>query len=245
MSNSEMSLNQYSMFPPGAESEKNPNSAIDFSPSEKVEIGDITGSWMYLNRAVDATGLSEKTIRRYIKKKTLKSRRMGKNLNAPLQVWITAEFMKKVEASSELVDVLESDDVGEEYDLEPDETTSDDQSFSEQTENRTSTTPSSIAIEELFRKQAQVFADEIEKRSQAVELLKEDLRRKEAELKLLPDLQKQMAEKEQAIETEREKLKRELAELQATNEQLLEENRRLEEAQKRPWWKWWFSSRQG
>ena len=51
------------------------------------------GRWLSLQKASNATGLSMATLRRYIKRKKIESRRLGKTTNAKVQVYITADML--------------------------------------------------------------------------------------------------------------------------------------------------------
>jgi chromosome segregation ATPase len=86
----------------------------DISPSP------ATGEWMTLQAASLATGLSLATLRRYIKRRTIKARRAGRTSNAKIEVFITPDQLvtDADRLSTEgLEDVLtaEADDASEEY----------------------------------------------------------------------------------------------------------------------------------
>ncbi len=92
------------------------NLAKDTIPQQTLSGHDQTvqtkveeGSWMYLGDAATATGVSERTLRRHVKKKVLKSRRLGKLVNSPLQVWITPDY-KNVAEEETTVEFAEVED---------------------------------------------------------------------------------------------------------------------------------------
>ncbi len=47
------------------------------------------GEWMTRQEASDATGMSEPTLRRYIKRGKVKFRRQGRTVNSKIQVLVT------------------------------------------------------------------------------------------------------------------------------------------------------------
>lgn len=65
------------------------------------------GNWMTLQAASTATGLSLATLRRYIKKRIVKGRRLGKTSNAKVEVFVTPEFLNAGEAGRIAVEGLE------------------------------------------------------------------------------------------------------------------------------------------
>jgi hypothetical protein len=64
------------------------------------------GEWMSLQDASNKSGLSMGTLRRYIKARKLKSRRLGRSINAKLEVWVTPDLMPEETNSG---DVFEFD----------------------------------------------------------------------------------------------------------------------------------------
>jgi hypothetical protein len=52
-----------------------------------------TGEWMNLQTASVATGLSLATLRRYIKRRSIKGRRTGRTSNAKIEVFVTPELL--------------------------------------------------------------------------------------------------------------------------------------------------------
>lgn len=67
--------------------------------TQEVTVEDVSkqpeenGRWLSLQKASNATGLSMATLRRYIKRKKIESRRLGKTINAKVQVYITADML--------------------------------------------------------------------------------------------------------------------------------------------------------
>lgn len=67
--------------------------------TQEVTVEDVSkqpeenGRWLSLQKASNATGLSMATLRRYIKRKKIESRRLGKTTNAKVQVYITADML--------------------------------------------------------------------------------------------------------------------------------------------------------
>ena len=63
------------------------------SPPEK-ESQETEGKWLSLQKASNVTGLSMATLRRYVKKKKLESRRLGRTSNSKVQVYITSDMVE-------------------------------------------------------------------------------------------------------------------------------------------------------
>lgn len=234
MSNSKISAQQdQAGLNPSKTANQHSQTELDFSPDPNAVSVDPRGDWMYMQQATEATGLSEKTLRRYIKKGILKHKRMGKAMNSPLKVFVTPDFMQKVAADTEIVEAI---------DQIPDQPTDEDDDLDVQDGPVAEPTHAAVPInvQSFLQEQAKAFADEIEKRTEIIHSLRQELDQKESALKLLPNLQKEMKDKEDAIEREREDLRKELVELQQSNEQLKKENERLEELNKRSWWKTWL-----
>jgi hypothetical protein len=67
--------------------------AAKFAPKQdKAAPKNVAGQWMFLQEASEALSLHEKTLRRNIKRGTLKARQ-GKAVNAKIQVFITQDFL--------------------------------------------------------------------------------------------------------------------------------------------------------
>ena len=69
--------------------------------TQEVTVEDVSkqpeekGKWLSLQKASNVTGLSMATLRRYIKRKKLESRRLGRATNAKLQVFITSDLLEE------------------------------------------------------------------------------------------------------------------------------------------------------
>ncbi len=212
-------------------------------PDQTVQTVVETGTWMYLQEATEATGLSEKTLRRYIKKRLVKSRRLGKQTNSPFQVWITPDFLKdtpqepeQIEGVAEAIDAEEEDCLDESllFDAEPPPP--------EETNVRpTSAAQGQISFEldQVIRTIAQQFADKLDEQKELIFELKNELHEKEAQLRLLPDFQQKLEEKEKLSEFEKAALLKQIEELNQEN-QTLKQQAEAAKTQKQPWWKAWF-----
>ena len=78
---------------------------------EAVKTNIQEGNWMFLQAAVEATGLHEKTLRRRVKRGELKTRRLGKLQNSPVQYWITPDILKgETEKDEHLIGEPDLDD---------------------------------------------------------------------------------------------------------------------------------------
>jgi len=72
-----------------------------------VDAGVVEGRWMNLQDASDATGYSEATLRRYIKRRRVKSRRLGRSVNSKLEVWVTPEMLNPEDSERVSTDGLD------------------------------------------------------------------------------------------------------------------------------------------
>jgi len=205
----------------------------NFAPDQTVQTAGVQeGEWMYLQRAAELTSLSEKTLRRYIKKKILKSRRVGKQINSPLQVWITPDSLQTFDAETTLIEETnEAED-------------NDDEVFvAEAGEGAPNPAPqerppidAAYEVEKIVRAIADQFAQKLDQQKELIYELRNEIQTKDVQLKLLPDLQKQ-AEEKQIAEFEKIALEKQLAELKLENEKL-----KTQIEQKQPWWKSFFGT---
>jgi hypothetical protein len=213
-----------------------------FAADQTVQTKSEDGQWMFLQNAATATGLSEKTLRRYIKKRLIRSRRLGKQTNSPLQAWITADVIKAVSSEP-----IETDDVIDAVAVQNED--ADD--FVEESSNQSTIEPEATSntpltgLEQIVKSIAQQFSDKLDQQKDVIYALRDELHDKEIQLKLLPDLQKQLQEKELAV-FEAAALQKQIEELNKQNEQLRNEAEDAKQQlsslqQKRPWWKKLFS----
>ncbi|GEM_PF-1488282 len=72
---------------------------------ESMNTAPQTGEWMSVQDASNATGLSMATLRRYMKSKRLRHRRLGRSVNAKVEVYITPEFMDNETERTEALDL--------------------------------------------------------------------------------------------------------------------------------------------
>jgi transcriptional regulator with XRE-family HTH domain len=192
------------------------------------------GSWMSLQEAVQATGVSEKTLRRYVKKKALQSKRLGKLANSPLQVWITPEFAKDVNddipEEQDDLDVVdaESESIEDEY-IEED--------FSPEEKPRSNP---SQEVEQIIKTIAEQFGNKLDEQKEVIFQLRHELQEKDTQLRLLPDLQKKLEEEEKLKDFETTALKKQIEELNKENAELKEAAEQSSKAasQKKNFWGW-------
>lgn len=189
------------------------------------------GKWLSLQEATEVTGFSEKTLRRYIKKGSLKAKRLGKQLNSPFQVWIIPDSLKSVvEEHIEvegITDIFETEQV----ELEEEESTPVAQSEQLASDDRAIVFPGfGRELEHVIRTVTQEFAEKLDEQRSVIFELRNELQSKERELRLLPDLQKQLEEREKMADFEKKALEKQVEELK----------RELESLKKLPWWKKWF-----
>ena len=97
------------------------------SPPEK-ESQETEGKWLSLQKASNVTGLSMATLRRYVKKKKLESRRLGRTSNSKVQVYITSDMVEdrkeervSTDGFEEVLDPLNAELVDQEEDDDDDD----------------------------------------------------------------------------------------------------------------------------
>jgi len=213
------------------------------------------GQWMYLQEAASATELSEKTLRRNIKKGILKARR-GKAVNAKMQVFITPELLGKLQepVQEEHEDDSCLDNVQiEEYTVEemsdvPEESTSHQQDFSP---NQTKSIPDMETMKAFIGELMNPLVKRVEEQAVVLQEQERIIEEQKTQLRLLPDLQskeenerkaRELAELELvALKKQVEALQKEKEELGTTAQKAAELEKEIETL-KAPWWKRWFSS---
>lgn len=213
---------------------KQPMAKMPSMSDQPVQTSAQEGSWMSLQEAVQATGVSEKTLRRYVKKKVLQSKRLGKLANSPLQVWITPEFAKDVNddipEEQDDLDVVdaESESIEDEY-IEED--------FSPEEKPRSNP---SQEVEQIIRTIAEQFGNKLDEQKEVIFQLRHELQEKDTQLRLLPDLQKKLEEEEKLKDFETTALKKQIEELNKENAELKEATEQLSKAasEKRSIWSW-------
>jgi hypothetical protein len=215
------------------------------------------GRWMYIPEAMEATGVSERTLRRWLGNGRLRSRKHGKHSNAPIQLWITADLQKDRLDSIPVdgdVDPIISDlayetladeespqpgTAGSAAQSEHGATGSNayqgeavDESAEEQARAGSHSGPQAIPgdLNHILRTLTDHFVQKLEAQHDVIFTLRQELTEKEQQLRLLPDLQKQYAEQNQATEFERNALAKQLEELQGENERLKAEKETAEKA---------------
>ncbi len=206
------------------------------APDQTAQTTVEEGTWMMIQDAVKACCVSEKTIRRYIKSKALKSRRLGKLSNSPLQVWITNEFSK-----STLEEPVE-EETEEEVEFLDAETENLDGSYIEEdfTPEPEPVQNVSLEIDRVIRSIAEQFGSKLDEHKEVIFQLKQELQEKEIQLRLLPDLQKKLEEEEKLKHFETTALQKQVEELNKENAELKEVAEQLKKAaaEKKSWWSW-------
>ncbi len=207
-------------------------SAVDQTVQTKAQ----EGEWMYLADAARATGMSERTLRRHLKKNALRSKRLGKLANSPLQVWITPEFKAdpEEEIATEIADVDFFDAVEEDSDFSQEE--NDEAVPSQQKQGF----DASIELEKVVKAIAEQFGNKLDEQKEVIFQLRHELQEKETQLRLLPDLQKKLEEEEKLKDFETSALKKQIEELNKENAELKETAESLKKAasEKKSMWSW-------
>jgi hypothetical protein len=217
------------------------------SSTEAQQLSGENGRWMMMQQAVIATGLTERTLRRYIKKGLLKHRRTGRLTNSPLELWINPEVSKFADQEdqddNENIEIF--DVVPEGIDEEMFDTAPEPPLVAHSAEHEDAS-PKAADLERIVGAITGQFLERLEKTNELVFQLRNELHDKDRQLKLLPDLQKQANERELA-ELKSIALEKQIEELKQLNEQLKQEaehaaeNARLAQ-EKKSWWKRFFTS---
>ncbi len=249
-------------MPPSASTGTTPTSGAPTAGDKQAK---PEQQWLYLQDAAELTGVSEKTLRRQIKKGALKAKK-GRAVNAKIQVLITPEITARISKESPSDD-LEDDTSFDGVDIE-------EVSFEEVTEEPAGASADGVkdfspdqdekAKQDLakFESMINVVMTPLVKRVEemAVALREQDrlIEDQKRELRLLPDLQsreqeerkaRELAELEkealhkqiEALKAEQEALKTEQIELKAVAEKTAELEKQLA-LSNRPWWQKMFSS---
>jgi hypothetical protein len=207
---------------------------------QTVQTRIVEGKWMLLQEAAESTGLSEKTLRRYTKRKQVKWRRLGKQTNSPIQIWVNSDLKELADK-----DPLSLDGVSDVFDAE-----------AEDVELETSESEIESAVQgdqqpvmtDVIRTIANEFANKLDQQRELIYELRHDLHEKDVQLRLLPDLQKQLEEKEKLVAFETSSLQKQVSALASQNEALMLESTELKSKleaieKKGSWWKKFFLPR--
>lgn len=213
------------------------------------------GTWMKYDAAALATGKSERTLKRYAKKGELKWRRLGNQVNSPIQIWITSDFIEKMgrisENSLEDPDIFDCDSEEAEVELDSRNQDIEDGVLPEPPNSSTETRQphSTDAYESMVRMMVSEFASQLDRKQDLLVELQKELEQKESQLRLLPDLQKKLEEKEKDAHIQTVALEKQIAAMtenleaeKKVAEELRVENERLKtEAETANAKKGWFS----
>lgn len=180
------------------------------------------GKWMYFNEATSATNKSEKTLKRYIKKGELKWRRMGKQSNSPVQVWVTAGFLQTVvgelDQRLEDPDIFESDAHDVDFSPSSEQDNSDSDPLSKPSNDGEHKHTHDGAYDTLIKNLVGEFATHLDRQKEVALAMQRELEEKNLQLRLLPDLQKQLAEKEIQAHLEKSSLEKQIEALKLSVE---------------------------
>lgn len=213
----------------------------NFAPDQDVQAVLQASEWLSLPEAVEKTNLHEKTIRRYIKNNRLKARKLGRNSNSPLQVWITPEFLQQIGLDPTVhVETVDSED----HDLDSRDEAHDDggtNGAQSQSEAKAQTSKNDTELmQELVRAMTEQFSAALNDHKEQIFVLRNELQEKDVQLRLLPDLQKQLEEKEKIAEYEQAAINKQLELLKEENEKLRAEAEMLQNQAKKTWWGWFL-----
>ncbi|CAN5130470.1 hypothetical protein BH10CYA1_BH10CYA1_62770 [soil metagenome] len=222
------------------------SSAESLTDDQAVQTKVEDGQWMLLNEAQAATGLSEKTLRRYIKRGTLKFRKLGKQTNSPFQIWVTSSLkVEEKESTQDVPEFFEFND--EETELfndqesgAPEASGQEEDEGGEEQPQSSAETNIGIELDRVVRTIAQQFSEKLDQQKEVIFELRQELTEREMQLRLLPDLQKQLEEKEKLADFQTKALEKQVEQLIDANERLREEAEHVKlalEQAEQPWWK--------
>ncbi|HNA72315.1 MAG TPA: hypothetical protein PKW73_03200 [Candidatus Obscuribacter sp.] len=232
-------------MPPGASTGQ--SQPVATTASDKAARGE--SQWLFLQEVADLSGLSEKTVRRHIKKGTLKAKK-GKAANARIQVLITPEILASISKESP-TEELEEDAGFENIDFE--EVSAEEVTEETASDGVTDFSPNPAekmqADMEMFKgiinEMMAPLVKRVEEQARTLHEQERVIQDQKTQLRLLPDIQareeserkaREMAELEkQALVKQIEALKTAQEELKATAEKAAELEKQLTIA-KRPWW---------
>lgn len=224
------------------------------SPATKTEkAAPRADQWLFLQDAAELTGLSEKTLRRNIKKGALKARK-GKTVNAKIQVQITSDFLGRVnkEAQTEEFDEDTSlDGVSIEEVSVEDVTYPEHEEASDFRPTGEKPLMDKEMVQTLLNELMSPLLKRVEEQAVVLREQERTIEDQKTQLRLLPDIQKREEEERQARElAELEKqalikqveaLQAEQAELKAAADKAAALEKELTFA-KRPWWEKMFGT---
>ena len=223
------------------------NSHAD-SGDQTVQTKVEDGQWMVLNEAQAATGLSEKTLRRYIKRGVVKARKLGKQTNSPFQIWVTANLkVEETEATEDVPEFFDFNDEEMEDSTDAEASGAAATAGEEEAKKQSETQPESnvgVEIDRVVRTMVHQFSEKLDQQKEVIYELRQELNEKEIQLRLLPDLQKQIEEKEKLADFQTKALEKQVQELIDANARLREEADQVKSAlehAEQPWWKKFLS----
>ncbi|MBX9719753.1 MAG: hypothetical protein K2X81_00020 [Candidatus Obscuribacterales bacterium] len=188
-----------------------------FAPPPAQPKSGEQGTWLFYDQAVIATGKSEKTLKRYVKKGELPWRRMGKQINSPVQVWITPDLLAIATR-----DVTQNTEDAEIFDADPQES-----DLSASTEQAAPAPNSPEASEDpherIIKLMVTEFSTQLDKQRDVLFGMRKELHETQAQLLLLPDLQRQLEEREREARYKAEALEKEMEVLKESLEQQAKE----------------------
>lgn len=174
-------------------------------PSLDGAIGSIEqGTWLYYDQASIATRKSEKTLKRYVKQGKLKWRRMGKQPNSPIQVWITADLVATI--SGETDQTVEDPDIFDAISSEVEGPHTSEETYEAPSEHSSD----DDSMQRMIKMLVAEFGSHVSAQQAVMLELEKELEEKKAQLRLLPDLQKQLEAREREASEKTAALEEEL-----------------------------------
>lgn len=225
------------------------------SPATKTEkAAPRADQWLFLQDAAELTGLSEKTLRRNIKKGALKARK-GKTVNAKIQVLISSDFLGRVNKEAQVEETDEDTNLDginiEEVSVEEVTYTTDHEDASDFSPTSEKPLMDKELVQSLLNELMGPLLKRVEEQAVVLRDQERTIEDQKTQLRMLPDIQKREEEERQARElAELEKqallkqveaLQSEQAELKAAADKTAALEKELTLA-KRPWWEKMFGA---
>ena len=225
------------------------------SPATKTEkAAPRADQWLFLQDAAELTGLSEKTLRRNIKKGALKARK-GKTVNAKIQVLISSDFLGRVNKEAQVEETDEDTNLDginiEEVSVEEVTYTTDHEDASDFSPKSEKPLMDKELVQSLLNELMGPLLKRVEEQAVVLRDQERTIEDQKTQLRMLPDIQKREEEERQARElAELEKqallkqveaLQSEQAELKAAADKTAALEKELTLA-KRPWWEKMFGA---
>lgn len=226
---------------PTASSGKINNAA---ATTEGTKAPKSAGQWMYLNEAAELTQLSEKTLRRHIKRGLLKAKK-GKTVNAKIQVLLDSDTLAKISTALP-VEEVDEDFTIDGVELDEQSTDSEDATATDFSPNPSpELKPDMDMFKNIINEMMSPLLKRVEEQAILLQKQEREIENHKVELRLLPDIQtreKLEREARELAELEKIALQKQIKAMEAEKEELAAQAAKTVELEKqlalakRTWW---------